>query len=1042
MHNFEKVNPAIPALASQTVFALLCVNARPRVLTPLVLIILLSFPFFARTQDLTQPTINSKMHGKVIDQRTKESLPGVTVKIKGVTNSVATDYNGEFDLITGQKFPYTLVISYVGYKTVEIVVTGSPITITLEEASNQLNDVVVVGYGTQKRSDVTGSVSSISQQSLRQPVSSIDQALKGAAPGVQVTQTSGQPGGGVSIRIRGGSSIQGGNEPLYVVDGFPIYNSALSAGTLSGTPSNPLSSINPADIESVDILKDASATAIYGSRGANGVVIITTKKGKSDQNTVAYEASFGTQTLRKKVALLNAGQFAVLRNEALYDANPTRGQSQYLSEEQINQLGAGTDWLDEAFRTAPTQNHQLSFSGGNPKVRYLLSGNYLDQDGIVKNTDFKRLSLRANVDAKPFERLKVSASLTGSKADANVAPSGIINALLLMPPTATIYEADGSYTLRNPFENIFANPIATINEQQNKSTTNRFLGTAFAEYTILPGLNAKVLFGTDVNNISERSYLPSNIYEGSLTNGSAGRGSLNAYSWLNENTLSYGKTIGKHAFDFLAGYTQQEFSRENFTAASQNFILDDLGSDGLSSGSTLIKPFSDATSWSLNSLLARVNYNYDNLYYLTASIRRDGSSRFGKGNKWGNFPSAAISWKISNAEFFKGLTKTISDLKVRASFGTTGNLEIGEYQSLATLGSYTYIIGNNILTGFSPNRIGNDNLSWETTYQYDAGLDIGFLDNRLQLSVDGYYKKTTDLLLNVEIPWTSGYASSLQNYGSVENRGLDIGLNTINLNGAFRWNTSVNLSVNRNKVLTIGNGASAYISGNYIISVGKPLGSFYGNVTDGILQTGEEIAKGKLTGNAVPKAGDRLYKDINGDGIFTTAADKQIIGDAQADFTFGLTNSFSWKGFDLTVILQGAYGNQILNTNRQNLELFTGQQNAAASALNRWTPTNPSQEVPRAKLDPAPVFSDRFIENGSFLRIQNLTLGYSLPKSTISRAKIAGASIFLSGQNLFTWTNYTGFDPEVTSGSNVSPGTDAGIYPVARTLTAGLRLSF
>ncbi|TDQ06322.1 SusC/RagA family TonB-linked outer membrane protein [Pedobacter metabolipauper] len=1024
MHNFEKVNPAIRILAS------------------FITCFFVFIPFLGLAQVPTQPTINSKLKGKVTDSRTKESLPGVNVKIKGVTNSTITDATGEFELITGQKFPYTLIISYVGYKTIELFVDGSPVAISLEEISNQLNDIVVVGYGTQKRSDVTGSVSSVSQTSLKQPVSSIDQALKGAAPGIQVTQTSGQPGGGVSIRIRGGSSIQGGNEPLYVIDGFPVYNSTSSAGTLSGIPVNPLSSINPADIETVDILKDASATAIYGSRGANGVVIITTKKGKSNLTVLNYEASFGIQSIRKKVDVLNARDFSILRNEALFDANPALGPNQYLSQAQISQLGEGTNWQDAALRDAATQTHQISLSGGSEKVRYLLSGNYVKQDGIIKNTDFKRLGFRANVDARPYENLKVSASLTFNKSDANVAPGGIIGSLLIMPPTASIYDANGGYTLRNPFENIFANPIATILEQTNQSTTNRLLGTAFAEYSIIPGLTVKVLFGADVNNIAEKSYVPSTIYEGSLTNGSAGRGSLNSYSWLNENTVNYAKTIGKHTFDVLAGFTQQEYTRENFTAAAQNFIVDDLGPDGLSGGATLVKPGSDATDWILHSYLGRINYNYNNLYYATASIRTDGSSRFGKGNKWGYFPSAALSWKISNESFFSSLSETISDLKLRTSFGTTGNLEIGEYQSLATLGTYTYIIGNSILTGFSPNRIGNPNLSWETTYQYDAGIDIGFAANRIQLTLDGYYKKTTDLLLNVEIPWTSGYPSSLQNYGSVQNTGFEIGINTKNLTGALLWNTGLNVSINRNKVLTIGNGASSYINGNYIIRVGEPLGSFFGNVTNGILQTGEEAEKGKYTGNAVPKAGDRLYRDVNTDGSFTTAADKDIIGNAQPDFIFGLTNTFSWKGFDLSVILQGAYGNQILNTNRQNLELFTGQQNAAASAKDRWTPANPSQVLPRAKLDPAPVFSDRFIEDGSFLRVQNVTLGYSLPRSLLSRLKLSRAGIFVSGQNLLTWTNYTGFDPEVTSGSNVSPGTDAGIYPVSRTVSAGVRIGF
>jgi TonB-linked SusC/RagA family outer membrane protein len=1027
-------------------------NEKVRALYALILtkpFLLLSFslitfltPFTASAQVPTQPLINSRLHGKVIDSRTKESLPGATVNIKGVTNSTTTNYQGEFDLVTGQSFPFTVVVSYVGYKTIELVVDGSPVSIGLEESSNLLDDVVVVGYGTQKRRDVTGSVSSISQANLQQQVSSLDQTLKGASAGVQVTQTSGQPGGGVSIRIRGGSSIQGGNEPLYVIDGFPLYNSTSTAGTLSGAAVNPLSSINPSDIESVDILKDASATAIYGSRGANGVVIVTTKKGKADRNTVSYEGSYGVQSIRKQLDLLNAHDFAVLRNEALYDATPAKGQFQYLSQAQIDALGTGTDWQSAAFNTAPVQNHQLSVSGGNQKTRYLLSGNYLKQDGIIRNTDFQRLGFRANVDSKPFDKLTVSASMTVNKADANVAPSGIVGSLLIMPPTATIYEANGAYTLRNPFENVFANPVATINEQINKSTTNKLLGTVFGEYTLIKGLNLKVLFGADVNNIAENSYIPSTIYEGSLTGGSAGRGSYNSYSWLNENTLTYDKVFGKHSFNVLAGFTQQAFNRESFTASSRNFIVNDLTYNGLGNGSTLVNPTSDASTWNLNSYLGRVNYNYNNLYYLTGSVRADGSSRFGKGNKWGYFPSAAFSWNVSKEPFFTPLANVVNDLKLRTSFGTTGNLEIGEYQSLATLGSYSYIIGNNIITGFAPNRIANDDLSWETTYQYNAGLDVGFLNNRLGLTLDGYYKKTKDLLLNVEIPWTSGYASSLQNYGSVQNKGFEIGVNSKNLVGVFRWDTGLNFSVNRNKVLTIGNGASSYITGNYIIQVGQPLGTFYGTETDGILQTGEEATKGKFTGNAVPKAGDRLYKDVSGDGTFTTAVDKAIIGNAQPDFILGLNNNFSWKGFDLSVFLQGSYGNKILNANKQNLELFTGQQNASASALDRWTPTNPSQEIPRAKLDPAPVFSDRFIEDGSFLRLKNITFGYTLPKSFVSRAHLAGANIYVSGQNLITWTKYSGYDPEVTSGSNVSPGTDSGIYPVARTVNAGVRLSF
>ncbi|WP_442590976.1 SusC/RagA family TonB-linked outer membrane protein [Pedobacter sp. AW31-3R] len=989
------------------------------------------------------PLINSRLLGVVMDSRSKETLPGATVQIEGTTHSVLTDANGKFSFITGQKFPYTLIVSYIGYKTkTQIAATGT-VEVQLEEVLNQLNDVVVVGYGTQKRSDVTGSISSVNERLLKQPVSSFDQALKGAAPGVQVTQTSGQPGGGVSIRIRGGSSIQGGNEPLYVIDGFPVYNVANSAGVLSGVSPNPLGNINPADIESIDILKDASATAIYGSRGANGVVIVTTKKGKNG-GTVTYEGSYGVQSIRKTIAVLNATEFANLRNEALLDKTPALGANQYLSADAISRLGEGTDWQNEAFRSAGMQNHQLSITGGGEKTHYAISGNYFDQDGIITNTGFKRYATRVNVESHPYDRLKVGLNLSGSRTSANVSPSGVVSALLNMPATASVYDSNGSYTLRNPFENIISNPIASLNAQQNETSAYRILGTAFAEYRIIDGLKLKVLAGTDVNNTKENSYIPSTVYEGNAKKGIAAIGTLNSYSWLNENTLSYDKTFGKdHNFSSVIGFTQQAFHAESVTAGSSNFVSDDLAYHNLASGSVLTTPTSNTAEWALNSYLARVNYSYKQKYYVTASVRADGSSRFGKNNKWGYFPSAALAWKVSNEDFFTPLAAVVSDFKLRTSFGATGNQEIGNYQSLSTLSSVKYLFGNTLVTGFTPTNIANDDLGWETTYQYDGGFDIGFLKDRITLSADVYYKKTTDLLLSVEIPWTSGQSTSLQNFGSVSNKGLEIGIRSRNLTGALTWDTDLNISFNRNKVLSIGDGSTDYyLSGSYIVQVGQPLGSFYGSVTDGVLQTADIASKGALTGKTTPKAGDRLYKDIDGNGTFSNASDREIIGNAQPDFIFGINNTFSWKRFDLGVFIQGSYGNQILNSNLQTLELFTGQQNAASSALDRWTPENTNTDVPRASSDPANFFSSRFVEDGSFLRLKSVTLGYNLPKSVISALKIRNARIFFSGQNLLTWTNYTGFDPEVTSGSNVSPGTDSGIYPISRSITGGLSVTF
>ncbi len=923
-----------------------------------------------------------------------------------------------------------------------MVVNSSPAVIELTPASADLDEVVVVGYGTQKRRDLTGSVATLPDKLLKQPVSSLDQTLKGGISGVQVTQTSGQPGGGVSIRIRGGASIQGGNEPLYVIDGFPVYNQTESTGVGSGTPVNPLASISPTDIESIEVLKDAAATAIYGSRGANGVILVTTKKGRAGHVQLSYDGSFGAQNVLKQIDVLNAHDFAVLRNEALYDANPGLGAYQYRTKAEIDQLGDGTNWQKEAFQSGKVYNQQLSLSGGAEKIQYYLGANYFDQDGIIINTNFKRVGFRSNIDANPFDRLQVGANLSVNKTNAQIAPTGIVNALLIMPSIATVYEANGAYTLRNPFENIFANPIATLKETTNNSNGLRILGTSFAQYRILKGLQAKVLVGVDLNSRDDKYYLPSYIYEGAGTKGKASLGNFDGTSLLNENTLNYTGSIGQHNFNALLGFTQQESKNEIFNAGAENFVTDELLFNSLQSGSTIVRPSSDSYSWVLHSYLARINYNYANKYYVSASLRRDGSSRFGADNKWGNFPSVALSWRVANESFFKEIFPAVNDFKIRTSFGTTGNQEIGQYQSLSTLYSLNYLFGNNVVAGFAPQRIPNKNLGWESTLQYDGGFDISLFNNRLQFTADYYYKKTKDLLLNVEIPWTSGYATSLQNFGSVSNRGLDLSLKSRNLQGRVSWNTDFNFSFNRNKVLTIGEGARSYISGNYIIKVGEPIGTFYGTVTDGILQLGEENNKGKFTGNATPKAGDRLYKDIDGDGQFTTANDRTIIGNAQPDFIFGLTNSISYKGFDLSFLIQGTVGNDLLNINRQNLEMFTGQQNASSDALMRWTPSNPSQLYPRAKLDPAPVFSNQFVESGSFVRLKSLHFGYNFPKEWLEGASIKSLNLYLTAQNLLTWTKYKGFDPEVTSGSNVQIGTDSGIYPAARSISAGISLTF
>lgn len=1005
-----------------------------------LLLLLLSIISSSKGQQ-TSPIINASLEGIVIDANTKEPIEGATVQLEAVTHLVRTDASGKFVFVTGQKLPFSVTISYVGYATKTLIISKSPTVIELESDLSGLEEVVIVGYGAVKRRDLTGAVASLPNEYLKQNISALDQVLKGGISGVQVTQTSGQPGGGVSVRIRGGASIQGGNEPLYVIDGFPIYNQPESTGINSGTALNPLASINPSEIESMEVLKDAAATAIYGSRGANGVVIVTTKKGINGGAKLTYDGTFGAQSAIKQIDVLGAQDFATLRNEVMYDTNPSLGRQQYLSQNAIDALGAGTNWQDEAFRTARVLNQQLSLLGGGDRVQYYVGANYFDQQGIIKNTDFKRIGFRSNISARPYEKLQIVANLSINRTQAQIAPTRIVNSLLIMPPTATVYEADGSYTLRNPFENIFANPIASLLETTNQQVGLRTLGTTFAQYDIVPGFHAKVLLGADLNTRTDKFYLPSYIYEGSVNNGRANLGSLDYYSWLNENTLTYTKSINQHNFNMLVGFTQQEARSAIFNAGSENFVTDELLYNSLQSGSTLLRPESGSYTWVLHSFISRVGYNYLNKYYATASLRRDGSSRFGANNKWGNFPSLALSWRVSEENFLKERASFLQDLKLRTSFGMTGNLEIGQYQSLSTLYALNYQIGNSIATGFASRGLPNENLGWETTYQYDAGIDLSLFNNRLQFIFDWYYKKTDDLLLNVEVPWTSGYANSLQNFGSVRNTGLELNLKSSNITGKLTWTTDLNLSLNRNKVLSLADGNSSLIIGNYIIQVGQPLGTFYGAATDGILQLGEETKRGVYTGNAIPRAGDRLYVDVDGDGQFTTANDRRILGNAQPNYLFGITNTLYSKGFDLSILVQGTVGNKILNINRQELEMFTGQQNASTDALQRWTPENPSNSYPRAKLDPAPIFSDQFVEDGSFLRLQSLQFGYTIPKSW-SNHTLSSVRFYMVGQNLLTWTKYRGFDPEVTSGSNVQIGTDLGIYPVAKSLSIGASITF
>lgn len=1003
--------------------------------------------------------------GTVLDARTHEPIIGAIVSVKtdkGTSAGASTDVDGRFSLDVKQ-VPATLIVSYTGYKNEEVSiyeVTDDELEINLNENFNILQGVVIVGYGTQKRENLSGSISTVNVSDIQKGVSaSVNSLLEGSTPGLTAVPASGQPGAGVSLRVRGGSSIQGGNEPLYVIDGFPVYNSKVSSGaigdngtySISAESNDPLSAINPGDIESITVLKDASATAIYGSRGANGVVIITTKQGKQgDKVKLTYEGSFGVQHLRKKYDVLNARDFAALHNEALYDANPAGGEYQYLTQDEIDAIGNGTDWQDEAYRSAIVTNHQLSITGGSEKTRFAVSGNYFRQDGILRNTGFDRINGRVNLNTKVSKRLNAGINFTASKTSSKLAPAGIALGVLQMPPTLSVYDAHGNYTSSSPFELAYKNPVATLEETTNKSTNYRVLGSAFGEYELVKDLKLKVLVGADVNLKKDAYYSPSTLYESAALGGVARIGHVEQTSWVNENTLSYNKVISsKHSISLLAGFTQQKNTVEITRTGSSDYNSDALTYNSLQSGANISTPFSDKAVNTMISYLGRISYDYAQKHDLTFSIRTDGSSRFGKDKKWGTFPSVGYSYNVSNEKFFRPLKRILSDAKIRLSYGVTGNQEIDNYQSLATLSSNRYFFGNQKHIGYYPDRIANDKLGWETTRQLDAGLDLGLLKGRITLVLDYYHKKTSDLLLNVALPYTTGFSTSLQNYGTVVNQGFELAINSQNIQSRkFTWDTNFSLSLNRNKVKNLGGSSSAYISTNLyyatIIEEGKPLGCFYGAVYDGVLQSGEETTKGKYTYNQSGKAGDRLYKDVNHDGSFSNANDRTVIGNAEPDFTFTLNNKFSYRNFDLSIFVNGSVGNDIANLNRARLSLFTGLQNAIGDAVNRWTPNHPSTSISRAKgSDPATVFSSEFIEDGSFLKVKNVTLGYTFPKPLLKSLGLEGLRLYATATNLLTFTGYSGYDPEVTtSGNSLAAGIDFGNYPSAKTYNFGVVVNF
>jgi TonB-dependent starch-binding outer membrane protein SusC len=1016
-------------------------------------------------QSVQQPRVLN-IRGAVTSE-SGEGLPGVNVLLKGTSTGTTTDVNGAYALsVPDASAGGTLVFSYIGFITQEVPISNrSVIDVVLASDVQALSEVVVVGYGTQQRRDITGAVATLSADRIKDlPVSALTESIAGQIAGVQVQQTTGAPGAGLTVRVRGTGSISAGNSPLYVVDGYPLGVENIS-------------SINPNDIASIEVLKDASAAAIYGSRGANGVVLITTKRGKAGRTRVDVDMFTGFQQPGKTIDMLNAAQFAEFSKEAfnnawvdnggnVNDPNSVRPDGQRYRVPDVFQnpaaLGEGTDWQKEIFRTAPIQSYQVTVSGGNERNQFLFSGNYFDQQGIILNSDFKRYAFRTNLDAGLSDRIKVGLNLAPTisvenrvNSDGHWASDGVINGALSIIPSIPVYKEDGSYASQVDFgfgTPGIPSPVAIAREIDDRTTRFRILGNIYAEVGILKNLVFRTSVGTDVNLARRNRYRPSNVpanQQPAPTIPTAFSETGQDINWLNENTLNYTTSFNeRHNLNVLLGYTIQQMSYEDSRLDATNFpndLVRTLNAGIITSGRTF------AEQWSLLSYLGRVNYSFSDKYLLTATIRRDGSSRFGANRRWGIFPSASAGWRISGENFMQGIP-TISDLKLRASYGLTGNNSIPNYGAIGLLAADNYVLGagtGNIVNGLAPTTISNPDLGWERTRQFDVGLDLGLFQDRVIFTADHYISNTTDLLLNVPVPSSTGFSTALQNIGKVRNTGWEFAVNSRNLTGALQWTTNLNIAFNRNEVLALGPQGDPIISGSgigstHITEIGQPIGNFFGYIQDGVFRDQADLDANPSFPNSRP--GDVKFRDVDGDGEITPN-DRTIIGNNQPDFIWGITNTLAFRGFDLNVIVQGVQGNQILNLSSRFLANLEGNQNQRVEVLDRWrSPENPGDGVtPRANSRTTGNnnnVSTRWIEDGSFLRFRNITLGYRLPQALMERIAVQSARVYIGMQNPITITRYKGYNPEVNlqGDTPLTPGTDYGGYPLARTFTLGVNI--
>ncbi|MEP6949482.1 MAG: TonB-dependent receptor [Ginsengibacter sp.] len=988
--------------------------------------ILLLFPFFSQAQ---AGLIKGQVHSK--DDNT--ALPGVSVLVRGTGKGANTDANGNFEIQASAGD--VLVLSSVGYDTAEVVITGNTyIEAFLNNVDNALQEVVVVGYGTVKKKDLTGAVSSVDTKDFASlPVPNAGEAIEGKAAGVQVI-SSGSPGSNVTLRIRGVGTINDA-DPLIVIDGVPT--------------DAPLNNLNPDDIASFDVLKDASAGAIYGSRGANGVILITTKKGANGKGHLSFNFFTGWQNAARVVKMLNAQQFASLNNEMLTNGN----QAINPAFANPDTLGVGTNWLDALFRTAPMQNYSLAYSGGSDKYNYYVSGSVLDQKGIVINTGYKRYTVQFNSQAKVLDWLNFGNNLTLT-ADEKPSGSYDIRSTMAANPVQPVYNKDGTYsnvTGNSLWYGDITNQIGTSNINQNNTKGYNVLGSIYAEISLLPGLKFKSTAGLQAEFFDSKSWAPVyNFQPNPQTQAYLSEQFNKSLTYLWDNYFTYDKIIGSdHHLTLLAGTSAQNNKFDYLSGNKTNFPSSIT--QQLNSGTGTANVGGDASEWALFSYMGRVNYAYLDKYLVTATLRRDGSSRFGQNNKYGTFPSASAAWRVSKENFFKHVN-FINDLKLRAGYGVTGNQNIGNYSFASALQIAQYNFNGNVVSTVYPLVLPNPGVQWEQVEQSNIGIDATLFHNRINLTVDAYIKNTSKMLVPAVVPVTTGYSSTIVpsiNAAKMQNQGIEITLSTKNLVGAFSWNTDFNISFNENKIRSLNDSTPLFVD-NYglnanfgIDQAGHPANEFYGYVTNGIFQIQKDVDN-----HAVQQAGtdahnstspgDIRFIDLNNDGVIN-AGDRTYIGNPNPKFIFAMNNSFAYKGFDLNVFLQGVSGNKIFNANNIYQESMSTAENQTARTLDRWEGEGTSNYMPRAIYgDPNQNsrVSTRYIEDGSYMRIKNITLGYTFPKQIIQRIRLSSLRLYASCQNVYTFTNYSGFDPEV--GVN---GVDYSVYPVTRTISVGINLN-